>query len=82
MVADGLAPCVARASAAMVLMFAWNSPVAAPAGLTLVMLTCLSEKKNITGSDNGLPPGQCQAIIYTNVGQLLIGPLGTNFGEI
>ena len=36
----------------------------------------------ITGSDNGLSPGWCQAIIWTNAGILLIGPLGTNFSEI
>ena len=34
----------------------------------------------IIGSDNGLLPGQCQAIIWTNDGILLIGPLGTKFG--
>ena len=33
----------------------------------------------IIGSDNGLLPGRCQAIIWTNVWMLLIGPLGTNF---
>ena len=33
-------------------------------------------------SDNGLSPGRRQAIIWTNVGRLLIGPLGTNFSEI
>ena len=33
------------------------------------------------GSDNGLSPGRCQAIIWTNAGILLIGPLGTNFSE-
>ena len=36
----------------------------------------------IIGSDNGLTPGRRQAIIWTNVGMLLIGPLGTNFSEI
>ena len=36
----------------------------------------------IIGSDNGLLPGRRQAIIYTNAGILLIGPLGTNFSEI
>ena len=35
-----------------------------------------------TGSDNGLWPGQCQAIIWTNAGILLTGPLGTNSSEI
>ena len=33
------------------------------------------------GSDNDLLPGQRQAIIWTNAGILLIGPLGTNFSE-
>ena len=42
---------------------------------------CIS---NITiiGSDNGLLPGQRQAIIWTNAGILSIGPLGPNFSEI
>ena len=39
-------------------------------------------KITILGSDNGLSPGWRQAIIWTNPGILLIGPLGTNFGEI
>ena len=39
-------------------------------------------KTTIIGSDNGLSPGQRQAIIWTNAGILLIGTLGTNFGEI
>ena len=36
----------------------------------------------IIGSDNGLSPGRRQAITWTNVGILLIRPLGTNFSEI
>ena len=36
----------------------------------------------IIGSDNGLLPGRRQAITCTNVGILLIGPLGTNFSEM
>ena len=36
----------------------------------------------ITGSDNGLSPGRRQAIIWTNTGILLIGPIRTNFIEI
>ena len=36
----------------------------------------------IIGSDNGLSPGRRQAIIWTNVGILLIEPLGTSFSEI
>ena len=39
-------------------------------------------KQTIIGSDNGLSPGRRQAIIWTNAGILLIGPLGTNFNEI
>ena len=39
-------------------------------------------KLTIIGSDNGLSPGRRQAIIWTNAGILLIGPLGTNFSEI
>ena len=35
----------------------------------------------IIGSDNGLSPGRRQAIIWTNAGMLLIGPLGTNFNN-
>ena len=42
---------------------------------------CVS-KLIIIGSDNGLAPGQRQAIIWTNAGKLIIGPLGTNFGGI
>ena len=36
----------------------------------------------IIASDNGLSPGQCQAIIWTDAGILLIRPLGTNLSEI
>ena len=39
-------------------------------------------KQTIIGSDNGSAPGRRQAIIWTNAGILLIGPLGTNFSEI
>ena len=39
-------------------------------------------KLTIIGSDNDLSPGRRQAIIWTNAGILLIGPLGTNFIEI
>ena len=39
-------------------------------------------KLTIIGSDNGLSPARRQAIIWTNAGILLIGPLRTNFSEI
>ena len=42
---------------------------------------CVSKLTTI-GSDNGLSPGRRQAIIWSNAGILLIGPLGTNFSEI
>ena len=38
-------------------------------------------KLTIIGSDNGLSPGRRQAIIWSNAGILLIGPLGTNLSE-
>ena len=56
-----------------------------PNGLThwgRVMYICVSKLLNIIGSVNGSSPGRCQAIIWTNAGILLIGPLGTNFSEI
>ena len=46
-----------------------------------VMHICVRKLATI-GSDNGLSPGRRQAIITTNAGILLIGPLGTNFSEI
>ena len=55
------------------------------------LLACISyslrsdtgvSKQIIISSDNGLSPGWRQAIIWTNSGILLIGPLGTNFSEM
>ena len=46
-----------------------------------LMHLCAS-KLTIIGSDNAFSPEQCQAIIWTNAGILLIGPLWTNFSEI
>ena len=46
-----------------------------------VMHICVSKQTTI-GSDNGLSPGRRQAIIWTNAGILLIGPMGTTFSEI
>ena len=53
----------------------------------MVMKICISDRVIISsgiyesklttiGSDNGLSPGQPQAIIWTNAGILLIGHLG------
>ena len=58
-------------------MFSQNNSV--PNVLThwcWVMHICVS-KLIIIRSDNGLSPGRHQAIIWTNAGILLIGPLGT-----
>ena len=38
--------------------------------------------QTIIGSDNGLSSRRRQAIIWTNAGILLIGPLGLKFSEI
>ena len=46
-----------------------------------VMHICVSNLA-IIGSNNGLSPGRCQAIIWTNARILLIVPLGTNFSEL
>ena len=45
------------------------------------MHICVSNL-TIIGSDNGLLPGQRQAIIWTNAGLLSVGSVGTNFSEI
>ena len=45
-----------------------------------VMHICIGNL-TIIGSDNGLLPGRCQAIIWTSARILLIRPLGTNFSE-
>ena len=47
----------------------------------LVTHICIS-KQTIIGSDNGVFPGQCIAIIWTSAGILLMGPLETNLSEI
>ena len=46
-----------------------------------VLHICIN-KLTIIGSDNGLLPDRCQAIIWTNAEILCIGLLGTNFSEI
>ena len=56
----------------------WNSRLTHWGRVTHICVGNLT----ITGSDNGLSPGRRQAIIWTNAGILLIGPLGTNFSEI
>ena len=43
---------------------------------------CVAELGHNWFTDNGLSPVRRQAVIWTNAGILLIGPLGTNFSEI
>ena len=70
----------------------WRQTICVPLGLWKGLSMALTHwgrvthicvsKLTIIGSDNGLSPGRRQAIIWTNAGILLIGPLGTNFSEI
>ena len=46
-----------------------------------VICVCINNSTSIV-SDNGLLPGWCKAIMWTNDMILLLGPLGTNFSEI
>ena len=57
------------------------APVAALTHWGRVTHICVSNL-TIIGSDNSLSPGRRQAIIWTNAGILLIGPLGTIVSEI
>ena len=63
------------------IVFEKDSTIATLTHWGWVTQICVS-KFTIIGSDNGLTPGRHQAIIWTNAGILLIGPLGTNFSEI
>ena len=85
MVADGLVMLGTRTSADMVsTQFAQIILWAVWKGLThwgRVTHICVGYL-TIIGLDNGLAPDRRQAITWTNVGILLIGPLGTNFSEM
>ena len=59
-------------------VFKWTNTLTHWGWVTYI---CVS-KLSFFGSDNGLSPGRHQAIIWTIAGILLIGYLGTNFGEI
>ena len=59
----------------------WHIPCQCLTHWGRVTHICVS-RQTIIGSDNGLSPGRRQAIIWTNAGILLIGPLGTNLSEI
>ena len=81
--ADALATEGARASAIMILaMLKRNNLVPAHYGFEAEWRIYASVQHTTIASDNGLSPVRRQAIISSNAGILLIGPLGTNFSEI
>ena len=59
-------------------MLKWNDSLTHWGRVTHI---CVS-KLTIIGSDNGLSPSRCQAIIWTNSGILLSGTLWINFSGI
>ena len=59
------------------LHFPWTNQLTHGGEMTHICVSRLT----ITGSDNGLLPGRHQAIISTNAGIVLIGPLKTNLNE-
>ena len=63
------------------LILSWVSQVHVLTHWGRAMHICVSKLPTIC-SDDGLAPGRRQAIIWTNDGILLIGPLWTNFSEI
>ena len=58
-------------------MIVWKIPIQIPGQVTHVWVSELP----IIGSDNGLAPGQRQALIWTNTEILFIGTIGTTFSE-
>ena len=59
----------------------WNTEVVSLTYWGRVTHTCVGNLTTI-GSGNGLSSGRRQAITWTNVGILLIGPLGTNLSDM
>ena len=73
--------CIGQTAWAAVIIMSWINMLRLEHYWGRVTHICLS-KLTIIGSDNVLSPGRHQAIIRTNAGILLIGPLGTNFSEM
>ena len=73
--------CIGQTAWAAVIIMSWINMLRLEHYWGRVTHMCLS-KLTIIGSDNVLSPGRHQAIIRTNAGILLIGPLGTNFSEM
>ena len=59
-----------------------NSPHKGPIMRKMFLFYDVIMKLTIIGSDNGFSSCQCQAVIWTNAGILLIWRLGTNFNEM
>ena len=59
----------------------WDNECSVLTICSRVMHICVS-KLTIIGSDKGLSPDWHQAIIWTNAGNLSIGPLGKDVSEI
>ena len=73
--------CIGQTAWAAVIIMSWINMLRLEHYWGRVTHISLS-KLTIIGSDNVLSPGRHQAIIRTNAGILLIGPLGTNFSEM
>ena len=73
--------CIGQTAWAAVIIMSWINMLRLEHYWGRVTHICLS-KLTIIGSDNVLSPGRHQAIIRTNAGILLNGPLGTNFSEM
>ena len=72
---------ITRSQCVNIALCIWVITVVALTHWVRVTHVCVS-RLTITGSENGLSPGRRQAIIWTNAGLLLFGPLGANFSEI
>ena len=62
--------------------YSWKSNLSFKSLMTSDAYMRQQTNQHCRSSDYGLPPGRRQAIIWTHVGILLIGPFGTNFSEI
>ena len=92
-IADNMVQCGSLKRCQIPSKYSQYSPIARPRGRDMgCLLWVLTHRGQVThicvnkltiiGPDNGLSPGRHQAIIWTNAGILIIGPLGTNFSKI
>ena len=66
----------------LVIEWLWLKPICPIVNWTFNNKNMCVSKETIIGSDNGLSLDRRQALIWTNAGILLIGPLATNFSEL